>query len=48
VHADLEGVKPRIWWKAEQARKATRRAVAIWASLLIVLIIILLIAQPTR
>ena len=31
----LQGVRPRSWWEAEKAKKATRIAIAIWFSLLV-------------
>lgn len=37
----LQGVRPRSWWEAERARRATWRAAAIWLSLLARLIVIL-------
>lgn len=37
----LQGVRPRSWWEAERARRASWRAAAIWLSLLALLIVIL-------
>ncbi|MBN2565813.1 MAG: TIGR00341 family protein [Candidatus Eisenbacteria bacterium] len=37
----LQGVRPRSWWEAERARRATRRAAAIWVALLALLVAIL-------
>jgi uncharacterized hydrophobic protein (TIGR00341 family) len=37
----VQGVGPRSWWEAERARRATRRAVAIWVALLVLLVVIL-------
>jgi len=37
----LQGVGPRYWWEAERARRATRRAAAIWVALLVALVVIL-------
>jgi len=37
----LQGVRPRTWWEAERAKKATFRAAGIWGVLLVSLIIIL-------
>lgn len=34
----LQKVRPRTWWEAEQARRATRLAIMIWALMLIVLL----------
>jgi uncharacterized hydrophobic protein (TIGR00341 family) len=33
-----QGLRPRTWWEADRARRATRVAVAIWGSLLALLI----------
>lgn len=38
-----QGVQPRRWWEADQARPATRRALALWALLLVLLMF--LVAQ---
>ncbi len=40
-----QGVSPRRWWDEEKAKKATRRAVALWLALLLVLISILVTRQ---
>ena len=37
-----KGVKPRTFWEAEKARRATRRAIVTWSVLLSLLILILL------
>ncbi|MHC4223475.1 MAG: TIGR00341 family protein [Planctomycetota bacterium] len=34
----LRGIRPRTWWEADKARKATRIAVALWTVLLLVLL----------
>jgi len=39
------GVEPRSWWEAERAKKATRRAIAIWVLLLATLLFILYFSQ---
>lgn len=41
----LQGVRPRAWWEAERASKATRRAIAVWLLLLAGLVAILLVYQ---
>jgi uncharacterized hydrophobic protein (TIGR00341 family) len=38
----VQGVRPRSWWKADQARRASRRAMAIWGALLAALLALLL------
>jgi len=40
----LQGVRPRTWWEADKARRATRRATIIWASLLAILVALLVLA----
>ncbi len=37
----IQGVSPRHWWKKETVRKATYRAVAIWAGLLALLLLLI-------
>jgi len=39
----FQGVRPRTWWEAERARKATLKAAAVWGVLLAVLLAILLL-----
>ena len=41
----LQGIKPVIWWEENIARKATRRAISIWVSLLILLVIVIVLSQ---
>lgn len=41
----IQGVRPRTWLEAEQARKAIRIAVSLWTILLAVLIVTILISQ---
>lgn len=38
----LQGVRPRRWWEAEQAKKATRNALLIWAALFVALVYLIL------
>ncbi|MBN2541752.1 TIGR00341 family protein [bacterium] len=40
-----QGVRPLSWWEAEKAKKATRRAIIIWCSLLIALAVIIVISK---
>ena len=40
-----QGLRPRRWWEAERARKATIRATVIWVGLLILLVVILSLNQ---
>ncbi len=39
----LQGIRPKIWWEANKAKKATKRAVTLWVLLLTALIFILYI-----
>jgi uncharacterized hydrophobic protein (TIGR00341 family) len=41
----LQGVRPRSWWEAERAKKATRKAMLLWVVLLVVLVLILWLNQ---
>ncbi len=41
----LKGVRPRTWWEAKKAEKATRRAILIWTALLIILAVTILKSQ---
>ena len=40
----VQGVRPATWWEAKKARRATRRAIIVWALLLAVLIVIIALA----
>lgn len=33
----IQGVSPRVWWEADRAKKATRKALAIWSIILVAL-----------
>lgn len=37
----LQGVRPRSWWEAEKAKKATRYAIAIWFVLLVIFAVLI-------
>jgi len=37
----IQGVRPRTWWEAEKAKKASRTAIAIWFVLLVILAIVI-------
>jgi uncharacterized hydrophobic protein (TIGR00341 family) len=41
----LQGVRPRTWWEAERARKASRAAMVLWVVLLLLLAATLLVAR---
>jgi uncharacterized hydrophobic protein (TIGR00341 family) len=40
-----QGIRPRQWWEANKAERATRWALVLWSALLIILIIIIVLAQ---
>ncbi len=40
-----QGIRPRTWWEADRARRATRVAVLLWTGLLVLLALLILIAQ---
>jgi uncharacterized hydrophobic protein (TIGR00341 family) len=40
------GVRPRTWWEAKRAKRATRLAVLLWAGLLAILAATLFLARP--
>ena len=39
----LQGIRPFRWWEAEKAKKATKKAIFLWAVLLMVLFILVLL-----
>jgi uncharacterized hydrophobic protein (TIGR00341 family) len=43
-----QGIAPRNWWEADRARKATFMALAVWISLLAILVIILMLTRGVR
>jgi uncharacterized hydrophobic protein (TIGR00341 family) len=43
-----QGIFPRTWWEAERARRATAIAIALWALLLAVFIIVIIISKGIR
>lgn len=40
-----QGIRPRSWWEAERAKKAARIAIALWVTLLAVLVAVVLFAS---
>jgi uncharacterized membrane protein len=42
-----QGVRPRTWWEADRARRATRNATLVWLLLLLGLAAILLWPRPS-
>ncbi len=41
------GIRPLSWWEAKRARKATRLAIVLWSSLLVILAVLILLSQRT-
>ena len=41
----LQRVRPNTWWEADKARRATRRAIAIWTALLLLLALTIMMSQ---
>ena len=41
----LQRVRPNTWWEADKARRATRRAIAIWTALLLLLAMTIMMSQ---
>lgn len=42
----VQGVRPRTWWEAERARRSSRAAMILWATLLVLLALTLFLAKP--
>lgn len=38
-----QGVRPRSWWEAERAKKATRLAIVVWLGLLVLLVSVIVV-----
>jgi uncharacterized hydrophobic protein (TIGR00341 family) len=41
----MQGVRPRKWWEAEKAKKASGLAIIIWSILLVVLVIVIYLSR---
>ncbi len=41
----VQGIRPRIWWEADRAKKATRNAMLVWIVLLCALILVITFSQ---
>jgi uncharacterized hydrophobic protein (TIGR00341 family) len=39
------GIRPLTWWEAKKAKKATKKAIAIWTLLLLLLVVVILLSQ---
>jgi uncharacterized hydrophobic protein (TIGR00341 family) len=43
----LQGIRPKTWWEAERARKATHRAMLAWTIVLVLLLLLIVIGIKT-
>ena len=43
----FQGIRPRVWWEADRAKKATRNAILIWIVLLCALILAIVFSQKS-
>ena len=43
-----QGVSPRSWWDAERSKRMTRRALAVWISLLVVVTVLIVLSNISR
>jgi len=41
----LKGIRPRTWWEADRAGKASRLAIGLWSALLVLLVFIVYLSQ---
>ena len=41
----LKGIRPRSWWEADRARRASRFAIGLWSALLVLLVFIVYLSQ---
>jgi uncharacterized hydrophobic protein (TIGR00341 family) len=41
----MQGVRPRKWWEIDKARRASRRALAVWSILLAVLVVVIYLSH---
>ncbi len=41
----LKGIRPRSWWEADRAGRASRFAIGLWSALLLLLVVILYLSQ---
>ena len=44
----VQGIRPRSWWEANRAKRASRIAAGIWTGLLILLVIVVAFAQSKQ
>lgn len=43
----VQGIRPRRWWEASKAKKATRLAIALWSVLLVILVAVIILSRQT-
>lgn len=41
----MQGIRPRSWWEASKARRATKWALIIWSVMLVLLVIVILLSE---
>ena len=41
----FQGVSPRSWWQAERSKRMTRRSLAIWVGLLVIVGVLILVSS---
>lgn len=41
----LQGIRPRSWWEADRAKKATRLAILIWSLILLLLVMVIMLSE---
>ena len=41
----IQGIRPRKWWEASKAKRATRLAITLWSVLLAILVAVILLSQ---
>lgn len=44
----LQGVSPRSWWDAERSKRMSRRALAVWITLLVIVAVLILLSSWSR
>ena len=44
----LQGIQPKEWWKAEQAKRAVKAAVSVWIAMLFILAVFIFFAQQIK
>lgn len=44
----LQGVSPRRWWDAERSKQISRRALAVWITLLVIVAVLIFLSNLSR